>query len=132
MEMRLGYIVKGSHKYYKAYCQQCNSDRGYTRKHLLNRLCRSCSSKKSIKLYGNPMSGKSHHNTSKFRKNTYTHYDYSDRSVSINKSGNKIIRYRKKCPQCGDDMGYHRNVDAHRVCHSCQSLNATKYTAEQK
>lgn len=118
------FILKGGHKYFKADCISCGSDRGYKRKQFVAGHCSSCAAKnREIQ----PMSGKNHSDTSIFRKHNHPHYNYEDRVVT-----EKTVKYRKYCPQCGDDMGYHRNVDGSRVCRSCQADNRRKYTPEQK
>jgi protein-arginine kinase activator protein McsA len=126
------YKKNSKHKYYKATCIECGIDRGWQRKHLANGLCRSCSSKRRCELLGNPMQGRKHDDTSKFRKHSYSHYDYEDKIVEYSKSGNKRIKYRKSCPSCGIDMGYHLNVDGERVCKKCRDDSLRKYTPEQK
>lgn len=126
------YKENSKHKYYRASCCKCGVDRGYQRKHLLDRLCGSCASIDKNKKHGNSMQGRKHKNTEKFRKHSYSHYDYSDSLVEYSKSGNKRIKYRKNCPSCSVDMGYHRNVDGNRVCKVCRDKAITKYTPEQK
>lgn len=127
-----GFILKGQHKYFKANCSICGTDRGYKRKHLINKPCSSCAAKQRITEHGNPMQDRRHVDREKFRKHNYSHYNYSDVKVYHTKSGNKYIKYRKSCPKCGVDMGYHRNIDGNRVCRTCRVNNARKYTPEQK
>jgi len=127
----LDYIYKknSNHRYYKSTCGTCGIDRGYKRKHLTKTTCASCASKKR---QTNPMLGRSHSNREKFRKHNYLHYDYNDVSVRFSKAGNKCVRYRKHCPCCATDMGYHRNIDGDRVCRGCQADKVRMYTPEQK
>jgi hypothetical protein len=114
-------------------CKTCGKDRGFKSKNNLVKNCRSCSSK--IQLSDpkkNPMYGRKHKDKHRFRKNSYDHYDYSDSIVEYTKTGNKILKYRKSCPSCKIEMGYHKNTDAGRVCKTCRDKNITMYTKDHK
>jgi hypothetical protein len=126
-------IKKGNYWYYQAFCLQCGKDRGYQRQSHLEKRCRSCAQKQRLQdPKNNPMYGKKHQNTEKFRKNSYAHYNYDDVRLFYSDSGNKRIQYRKQCPVCLADMGYHYHVDASRTCRSCQHAARRKYTKSQK
>lgn len=77
------------------------------------------------------MYGKSHINRRKFRKNTHTNINYDDVVVTYSSGGHKNIKYRKSCPICGKDMGYHRHHDVHRKCIACQGNINRKNTPTQ-
>lgn len=125
-------IAKDSHKLYRSTCIVCGLDRGYKRKHLMHNACNSCSAKKAIKKYGNPMLGNKHKNKEKFRKNTYKNVNYNNTLIKYTKAGNKVIKYKQDCPKCGIEVGYRRHVDALRTCVKCQNDSRRKYTSEQR
>ena len=129
----MDFIKKNGVTLYRAYCEQCNIDRGYLQKrNLLIKLCRSCSSKSKIIKYGNPMQGKKHLNKDKFRKITHANVDYESLVVMVLPSGYHKKVYKQTCPQCCTDVGYRPTADAKRTCRTCQNLNNTKYTKNQK
>jgi hypothetical protein len=125
-------ISKDNHKLYKSECITCGADRGYKRKYLSKKNCRSCSAKFRYEKLGNPMQGKKHSNKEKFRKNTYSNVDYDDAIIEYTKTGNKIIKYRQSCPKCEKDIGYRKQIDARRTCVGCQHDIRRKYTPEQR
>ena len=73
-----------------------------------------------------------HTNKEKFRKFTHKNVDYDDTVLTYTAGGNKKIRYRKKCPICHNDMGYHLHCDAFRKCIKCQSDINRKTTPIQR
>lgn len=123
---------KDNHSLYKATCSNCGKDRGLVFKVHFDKLCRSCSSINNIKNNGNPMKGRKHLNKERFRKMTYSNVDYENFIIEKSKTGNKRIKYKQKCPKCGEDVGYRRNVDALRVCRCCQAESVRRYTVNQK
>jgi hypothetical protein len=126
-------IKRGQYWYYKAFCCECNGDRGYVRSSFVkDKTCRSCSAKKSIEKYGNPMSGKRHQNKEKFRKQTHPNVDYDSLKEIILPSGFEKKVYKQTCPQCNSDVGYRPIIDAKRTCRDCQHNNRRLYTPEQK
>jgi hypothetical protein len=101
-------IMRGNNKLYMVYCDNCNIKCAYRPKSSKSKhICGSCRAKERMKRIGNPMQGKTHSNKEKFRKNTYSNIDYDDTIIKYSESGNKRIKYRKRCPICNKDMGYH-------------------------
>lgn len=80
----------------------------------------------------NPMYGKCHKNREKFRKHTHANVDYADTKTRYTSGGNKVIKYRKCCPICNKDMGYHKHEDALRKCIKCQGDVNCKTTINQR
>lgn len=121
-------------KYFRAYCDNCQSDRNIYQTAADNRkrkLCRSCCAKARIAKYGNPMQGQHHKDLEKFRP-TYSNVNYEDYKIKSNTQGKNKRLYRMTCKECGKDRGYLTHGEAKRSCLECHTKKCTKKSKIQK